>query len=85
MSSCKAFSRSFSGANIKQLHQYIMSTLLDNKPVVVLLHVGTNDILRNANDTKLANNIINIGLNCKNDGVSKIFISSTISVKKDPK
>ena len=85
LSSGKAFSISFRGANIKQLHHYIIPTHLDDKSVVVLLHVGTNDVLSNANDNELANNIINIGLNDKNNGVSKIFISSTISVKKNPK
>ena len=30
--SCKAFFRSFSGANSKQLNHYIIPTLLDDKP-----------------------------------------------------
>ena len=72
------------GANSKQLDHYIIPTLVDDKPDVVLLHIDTNDILSNANDTELANNIINIGLNCKNHGVSKVFISF-ILVKKNPK
>ena len=46
----KAFFRSFSGANSKQLNHYIIPTLVDDKPDVVLLHVGTNDILSNPND-----------------------------------
>ena len=41
-------------------------------------------MLSNANDTELANNIINIGLNCKKHGVRKVFISSML-VKKNPK
>ena len=73
-----------SGASSRQLDHYIIPNLLDVKPDVVLLHIGTNYILSNANDTKLANNIINTGLNCKNHGVSKVFISS-ILVKKNPK
>ena len=44
----KAF---FSGGNSRQLNFYIISTLIDDKPDVVLLHVGTNNILGNANDT----------------------------------
>ena len=53
----KAFFRSFSGgANSKQVDHYIIPTLVDDKPDVVLLHVGTNDILSNANDTEVANN-----------------------------
>ena len=79
----KAFFRSFRCANSKQLNHYIIPTLVDDKPDVILLHVGTNDILSNASDTELANNIINIGLNCKNHCVSKVFISS-ILVKKNP-
>ena len=46
--------------------------------------LDSNDKLSNANNTELANNIINIGLNCKNHGVGKVFISS-ILVKKNPK
>ena len=68
----KAFFRSSSGANS------------DDKPDVVLLHICTNDIPSNVSDTELANNIINIGLNCKNHGVSKVFVSSKL-VKKNPK
>ena len=39
----------------------------------------------NANDSELAHNIINIGLICKNYGASKVFISSTLLVKKNSK
>ena len=80
----KAFLRSFSGANSKQLDDYIIPTLVDDEPDVVLLHVGTNDILSNASDAELANNIINIELKCKNHGFSKVFISA-ILVKKNAK
>ena len=80
----KVFFRSFIGANRKQLNHYIIPTLVDDKPDAVLLHVGSNYILSNANDTELANNIINIALNGKNHGVSKVFIPS-ILVKKNPK
>ena len=36
------------------------------------------DIFCNAKDTELANNIINIGLNCKIHGDSKVFTSSIL-------
>ena len=80
----KAFFRSFSGANSNQLDHYIIPTLVEGKPDVILLRVGTNDILSNANDTELTNNIITIGLNCKNHGDSKVFISF-ILIKKNLK
>ena len=70
----KTFFRSFSDANSKQLNHYIIPTLVEDKPDVGLLHVGINDILSNANDTELANGKINIGLDCKNHGFSKVFI-----------
>ena len=80
----KAFFRSFNGTDSKQLGHYIIPTLVGDKPDIVLLLVGTNDVLSNDNNTELANNIINVGLNCKNHGVSIVFISSILT-KKNPK
>ena len=79
----KAFFRSFSGANVRQLCHYIIPTLIDDKPDVTVIHVGTNDILNHANHEDIARSIINIGLDCKNNGVNEVFISS-ILVKKNP-
>ena len=64
----------------------IIPTLADNKPDVVLVHVGTNDILSNANDTGLVNNIINIGLNCKNHRVRSphIIYTDKLNPKLNP-
>ena len=45
--------------------------------------VGTNDILNHANHENIAHSIINIGLDCKNNGVNEVLISS-ILVKKNP-
>ena len=59
----KAFFRLFIGENSKQFDHYIIPTLVDNKPDVVFLHVGTNGILSNAGDTELANNIIKYWIN----------------------
>ena len=79
----KAFFRSFSGANVKQLNHYLEPTLIDDKPDAILIHVGTNDIVANANPKEIANNIINTGLKCRSYGVNNVFISS-ILVKKNP-
>ena len=56
---------------------------MDDKPDAVIIHVGTNDILTNANHEEIARNIIKIGLNCKNHGVNDVVISSVL-VKKNP-
>ena len=56
---------------------------MDDKPDAVIIHVGTNDILTNANHEEIARNIIKTGLNCKNHGVNDVVISSVL-VKKNP-
>ena len=61
----KAFFRSFSGANFKELRHYIMPTLIDEKPHAIVTHVGTNDILNHANHENKAHDLRNIGLDCK--------------------
>ena len=79
----KAIFQSFSGADTKQLDHYILPPLVDDKPDAVIIHVGTNDILTNANHEEIARNIIKTGLNCKNHGVNDVVISSVL-VKKNP-
>ena len=56
---------------------------MDDKPDAVIIHVGTNDILTNANHEEIARNVIKIDLNCKNYGVNDVVISSVL-VKKNP-
>ena len=74
--------KSFPGATIKQLHHYSLPTLQDEKPEVVIIHVGINDLLsNNVNRTpekQMADEIISIGNTCVNNGVEKVLISSLI-------
>ena len=79
----EAIFRSFSGANTKQLDHYILPLLVDDKPDAVIIHVGTNDILTNANHKEIARTIIKIGLNCKIDGLNDVVIFSVL-IKKNP-
>ena len=69
----KAFFRSFSGANAKQLRHYVIPTLIDDKLEAIVIHVGTNDILNRTNHEDITRSIIN--------SVNEVFISS-ILVKK---
>ena len=78
----KAIFRSFSNPNTKQLDHYIPPPLVDDKPDAVIIHIGTNDILTNANHEEIALNKIKIGLNCKNYDVNDII--SSLLVKKNP-
>ena len=56
---------------------------MDDKPDAVIIHIGTNDILTNANHEEIARNVIKIGLNCKNYGVNDV-VTPSILVKKNP-
>ena len=78
----KAFFRSFSGANAKQLRHYIILTLVDDKPDATVILVGTTDVLNHANHENVAHSIINIGLDCKNNDVKEV-LTSYVSVKKN--
>ena len=78
----KAFFRSFSGANVKQSRHYIIPTLVYDKPNGIVIHVGTSDILNHDNHENIASSIINIRLDCKNNGINEVFISS-ILVKEE--
>ena len=79
----KAYFGSFSGATSKQLDHYIIPSLIDDKLDADIIHVGTNDILCNANYENISRNIIRIGSNCKSHSASDVFIS-LILVKKNP-
>ena len=72
----------FSGTNTKQLDYYIVSTLVDETPQTVVIHIGSNDIMeskiKQINLDDLAQKIIDIGLKCRSDGVSNIAISSIL-------
>ena len=52
-------------------------------PDTIVIYVGTNDILNHAKHEDIAHSIINIGLDCKNNSINEVFISS-ILVKKNP-
>ena len=79
----KAYFCFFSGATSKQLDQYIIPSLVDDKPDAVFIPVGTNYILCNASYEDIARSIIKIGSNCKSHSVNNVFILP-ISVKENP-
>ena len=49
----------------------------------LIIHVGTNDVLADANHEEIARNIIKIALNCKSYSVNDVVISS-ILINKNP-
>ena len=71
-----------SSANTKQLDYYRVTTLVDETPQAVVIHIGSNDIteskIKQINVDDLAQEIIDIGLKCRSDRVRNIAISSIL-------
>ena len=90
-SSGKTYIRAFPGATARQLNHYVQPTLVDDKPDAILIHEGINDLLNNNGKKlidveieELAQEIIDIGLRCKETKVKNILISGiTYSTKLD--
>ena len=80
----RAHLKAFQGATAKWLHHYILPTLKEDNPEIVILHVGYNDLspkdndLGNINIESIANEIINIGKTCHQHGVETFVISSIV-------
>ena len=64
----KAHLNNFSGANINRLDHFISPILEEDRPDIVIIHVGTNDITHNSIsniDAKgISKRIIDIGKKC---------------------
>ena len=71
----------FSGAKTKQLHYYVVPTLVDETPQTVI-HICSSDIMerkiKQINLDDLAQKIIDIGLTCRSCRVRSIAISSIL-------
>ena len=70
------------GSKSKQMRHRIIPTLVESKPGVCLIHVGTNDLPTKKDEPssieKIANDIIQIGVTCKAHGAEEIIISNVI-------
>ena len=71
----KAHLNGFRGANIKRLDHFITPTLVEDRPDIVIIHIGSNDITHNTVDQinvkDMVNRIVNIGKKCFSPGVIK--------------
>ena len=82
----KTYFHVFQGTTSKRLNHYILPTLQEDHPDVVLRHIGSNDITNNQtkdriNTGKLTGDTINIGKSCINFGVKEVVISSILPKK----
>ena len=82
----KAHLNGFSRANIKRLDHFITPVLVEDRPDIVTIYIGSNDITHNTVDQidvkDIANRIINIGKKCLSYGVKEVIISSVLFIKK---
>jgi len=67
-------SKSFSGATVNCMKDYIKPTL-NKKPELLILHCGTNDI-RKSNPDDLAENILELALECSKS--TNVIVSSLV-------
>ena len=73
------------GATAEEIQHYSAIQLKVHKPEKMIIVAGANDILRdrkngNLNETIISNNIINIGLQARNSGTQKIYISGLLTM-----
>ena len=86
LNSCHAKFKSFPGATIKELHHYVIPTLENDTPDVILIHGGCNDVKpmpghKELSYQEIAEEILNMGLTCREKGVNNVVISGLICRK----
>ena len=75
-----AFCCSFSGTIVNRLRHNFIPTLMDDKLDAIVIHVGTNNISNHDNHENIARSVINIGLDCKNNGFNEMLIWSIFEI-----
>ena len=79
--------KKFSGATAPEINDYSKTTIRNDKPRGLLVIAGANDCSYKSrnyqipNIEEIANDIINIGIEARNEGVKNIFISGLITRK----
>ena len=72
----------FPGASVENLDYYANPTLEQERPDIVVIHVGINNLLSDhlseMSDEDIAKQILDIGKKCKRYGVKKVFISALV-------
>ena len=75
----KAHLNSFSGATINRLDHFITRILEEDRPEIVIIHVGSNDIthntIHNIDAESISKRVIDIGKKCLLYGANKLIIS----------
>ena len=67
------YKKAFPGVNANRLNHQIIPALSEDKPVILVIHVGVNDIMNRTDSDDLILQIGRIGVTCKNYGVKNNF------------
>ena len=71
-----AIKRSYPGATASQLKFYVEPTLIEDKPDIAILCIGTNNLSKkNQSALDIVTEIIEIVFKCKESGVNEVFVS----------
>ena len=71
--------RSFPGATLQHLKYYIAPSQIDETHDRIILHGGCNDVNnKNSTPEKIANEIADMAILCRDYGVNDVFISAMI-------
>ena len=73
----KVYVRSFLGAKVKCMRDYVKLSLRENDPKNVILHVGTNDLNSELSPDRIANSIVDVAKNIQSD-TRKVSISRIV-------
>ena len=72
--------KSFSGAKIRDMQDYVKPTIREN-PAQIILHVGTNDLALNKHPEQIAESITGVVTSLKSDTYDVLV--SSITVRND--
>ena len=68
------YRKNFPGVNSVHINHHIIATLLEDKPDIVIVHVGINDILNRFDQDQIIKNIQQIYITCKNFNVNQVIV-----------
>ena len=64
------YARSFPGAKVKCMKDYVKPCIRNNSPDYVILHVGTNELNSELTPERIAKSVIDVGKNCQKKELS---------------
>ena len=69
--------RAFRGATASQMNYYVHATLSEDKPDIIIIHAGTNNLTKKEQTIQeTTKEIIDIAKTCRRAGVQSVYISS---------